>query len=76
MRNSFIALLLLIPEVLLAHPGHDDNNAGGDTLHHYLTSPYHLSIGAAIIAFTVLVMWFVRREKNHQETIKTNLQNA
>ena len=75
MKNKLIALLLLVPQIILAHPGHDDDLDGGYSLQHYLTSSYHLSIGVMVIVFVVFAIWFVRR-KRQQEKIKTLLKNA
>jgi len=76
MKSKLIALLLLVPQFLMAHPGHDDDADGGFTIHHYLTSPYHLSIGAGIITVIVLIVWTVKRRKKAGIKTKTFTENA
>jgi hypothetical protein len=72
MKSYLITLLLLAPQLLSAHPGHDDDLDGGYTIHHYLTSPFHLSIGTALIAIAVLIVWFVRRRNKKGKTVTEN----
>jgi hypothetical protein len=69
MNRFFIALLLLAPQFIFAHPGHDDDLNGGYTMHHYLTSPFHLTLGAALIGITMLIVWFVRRRNRKGKTV-------
>lgn len=76
MKLKLSSLLLLLPQILMAHPGHDDDLDGGYSIHHYLTSPYHLSIGAAIIGFAVFLVWFVRRRNRKQQKQQTQTKNA
>lgn len=76
MKGKLIALLLLVPQFLMAHPGHDDDIDGGYSIHHYLTSSYHLTIGATILGFAVLIVWFARRKKKLPQENKTPTENA
>ncbi|MBS1659243.1 MAG: hypothetical protein K1X63_15390 [Chitinophagales bacterium] len=72
MKRFLTAFLLLTPQFIFAHPGHDDDLNGGYTIHHYLTSPFHLTLGAALIVITVLIVWFVKRRNRKGKTVSEN----
>ena len=72
MKLKLSSLLLLLPQILMAHPGHDDDLDGGYSIHHYLTSPFHLTLGAALIVITVLIVWFVKRRNRKGKTVSEN----
>ncbi len=46
----------------LAHPGHGLLNKNGEGIEHYLTSPYHLTVG--LITTAVLAVIFIKFRKN------------
>ena len=59
-RQSFIAMLLLCGTAV-AHPGHGPfpESTGPE---HYLFSPAHWAVVAALIILGTSVAWFVRRQ--------------
>lgn len=63
---SLMIFVAFLPEVLLAHPGHDgDHGEGGYTITHYLFQPTHAIISIACI---VAVVAYVRYTKKKEQS--------
>ena len=59
MRNTILTLLLALPMLALAHPGHGTSN-GNDWLH-YFSSPGHLAPAALLLTFAILLFIMAKK---------------
>jgi hypothetical protein len=66
---SVISLFILIvmPFITKAHPGHGDHGDSGYTIIHYFTQPMHavITLGSIVIVFVVL--HFNRKKNTHTQ---------
>jgi putative copper export protein len=66
MRNTILILILAMPTLALAHPGHGTSN-GNDWLH-YFSSPSHLAPAALLLTFAILLFMLAKRSAKVRDT--------
>jgi membrane protein implicated in regulation of membrane protease activity len=54
MKRFFALLLIILPFITMAHPGHGDHE--GFTIKHYFTQPEHLVFTLAALALVVFAL--------------------
>lgn len=61
---SLMIFVAFIPEVVLAHPGHDgDHGDSGYTITHYFTQPSHIVVSLLCIAVVVAVVRYTKKSE-------------
>ena len=59
MRNTILTLLLALPTLALAHPGHGTSN--GNHWLHYFSSPGHLAPAALLLTFAIILFIMAKK---------------
>jgi len=62
-------LLLLLPFLSIAHPGHGDHSHGGFSVIHYFAETQHTLLFSAIITLIVLSLLLYRYVRNRKTTV-------
>lgn len=65
MKRFFAFLLIMLPFVTLAHPGHGDDE--GFTIKHYFTHPEHVLFTLAALVLVAVVLSRKSLEKKREE---------
>ena len=60
MRNTILTLVLAMPTLALAHPGHGTSN--GNDWFHYFSSPGHLAPAALLLTFAILLFMMSKKQ--------------
>ena len=61
MKKILSTVLLAVPTLLMAHPGHGETE--GFTITHYFTEVEHVIISIALISISALVVWYLKNRK-------------
>lgn len=70
MRKALFSLLLLLPALAQAHPGHG-TSTGNDWIH-YLTSPGHLAPAVLSVTAIALVLMLRKSQKSSGQAGQNN----
>jgi len=62
-----IAVLLFLSEIVLAHPGHGNEEIEGNSLLHYLTESVHIVSFVLIILIVLLIKFLYGNRKINQD---------
>jgi hypothetical protein len=62
-------MLLLLPFLSMAHPGHGDYSHGGFSVIHYFSETQHILLFSAIIALIVLSLLIYKYVRNRKTTV-------
>jgi hypothetical protein len=64
MKKILSSLLLVVPTILMAHPGHGETE--GFTITHYFTEVQHVLISIALISITAVTVWYIKNRKKQK----------
>ncbi|MBK6947288.1 MAG: hypothetical protein IPH16_03700 [Haliscomenobacter sp.] len=70
MRKALFSLMLLLPALTQAHPGHG-TSTGNDWIH-YLTSPGHLAPAVLSVTAIALVLLLRKSSKSSRQVDQNN----
>ncbi len=56
-------LITILPNALMAHPGHGSHDDSGYTITHYLFEPMHAVVTISCIVFALAVMLYTRKKE-------------
>ena len=62
--NAVLMLIIVsLPEMMLAHPGHGDHSHDGWSIIHYFTQPEHALVSIAIVLSLAVVVIVRKKSK-------------
>ncbi len=64
MKKLLTAVILMLPAITWAHPGHGETD--GYSITHYFTEPQHVFASVIAMAFAGLVIWMIKSRRKQQ----------
>ncbi|HRF91196.1 MAG TPA: hypothetical protein PLF65_10395 [Desulfobacter postgatei] len=58
-----VLIIVSLPELMLAHPGHGDHSHDGWSIIHYFTQPEHALVSIAIVLSLAVVVIVMKKSK-------------
>ena len=66
LKAAWILIIVSLPALTYAHPGHGDHTHDGWSVIHYFTQADHAWLSIAIVASLVIAFVYHRRAKNQK----------
>lgn len=63
-RTVLMLIIVSLPELMMAHPGHGDHTHDGWSIIHYFTQPDHAIVSIAIVVSLAWVAYYSFRSRS------------
>ena len=65
-KAVLMLIIVSLPEMMLAHPGHGDHSHDGWSIIHYFTQPEHALVSIAIVLSLAVVVIVKKKSKTRK----------